>query len=271
MNFLRIGLTGHSGTIGKKIITSNKHNKYLKFVAYKGDVRNKKKLERWFKKNKFSNLIHLAAIVPIKEVNRNKKKAYSINYIGTKNIVDLFLKHNVSWLFFASTSHVYKSTRINIKETTKLSPISFYGRTKLLSEKYIAKNIKKEKYCIGRIFSMTNKNQRKNYLIPDLKNKSKLKKQIVLKNLNHYRDFISLEDISRIIIILLKKKYGGVINIGTGKATYLKDISKIIFDKKNKLPIYKDNIKPTCLVANNRKLKKLLKIKLNTNIFKMIY
>ena len=52
---------------------------------------------------------------------------------------------------------------------------------------------------------MTNKNQRKNYLIPDLKNKSKLNKKIILKNLNHYRDFISLEDISKIIIMLLKK------------------------------------------------------------------
>ena len=118
---------------------------------------------------------------------------------------------------------------------------------------------------------MTNKNQRKNYLINDLKNKSKLNKKIILKNLNHYRDFISLEDISKIIIMLLKKKYGGVINIGTGKGTYLKDISKIIFSKTNKLPVYKDNIKSTYLVANNKKLKKLLKIKLNMNINKMIY
>ena len=50
------------------------------------------------------------------------------------------------------------------------------------------------------------------------KNKS-IKQKIILKNLNHYRDFISLEDISKIIIMLLKK-YGGS-NIGTGKGTYL--------------------------------------------------
>ncbi len=209
MNFLRIGLTGYSGSVGKKIITVNKYNKYLKFIPYKGDIRNKSRLESWFKNNKFTEIIHLAAVVPIKEVNRNKKKAYNINYIGTKNIVDLFLKYNLSWLFFASTSHVYKSKSIKIKETATLSPISFYGRTKLLSEKYIQKKMKKKNYCIGRIFSMTNKNQRKNYLIPDLKNKSKLNKKIILKNLNHYRDFISLEDISKIIIMLLKKNMEG--------------------------------------------------------------
>ena len=33
-------------------------------------------------------LIHLAAIVPIKIVNKNKQKAYKVNYQGTKNIID---------------------------------------------------------------------------------------------------------------------------------------------------------------------------------------
>ena len=69
----------------------------------------------------------------------------------------------------------------------------------------------------------------------------------------------------------MKKNYKGVINIGTGKATYLKDISKIIF-KKNKLsPTYNDNFHPTYLVANNQRLKRLINFKLNTNIVKMIY
>ena len=78
-------------------------------------------------------------------------------------------------------------------------------------------------------------------------------------------------DISKIIIILLKKKYKGVINIGTGKATYLKDISKIIFKNKKLTPMYNDNINPTYLVANNQRLKRLINFKLNTNIIKMIY
>ena len=44
------------------------------------------------------------------------------------------------------------------------NPISFYGKTKLMAEKYIIKNFKKKKipFCIERIFSTTNKNQKKN-------------------------------------------------------------------------------------------------------------
>ena len=49
---------------------------------------------------------------------------------------------------------------------------------------YIIKKFKlsKIKYCIGRIFSTTNKNQKKNYLVPDLKYKiRKTKKKLTLK------------------------------------------------------------------------------------------
>ena len=113
-------------------------------------------------------------------------------------------------LFFSSTSHVYKSSHKKISEKSFKKPVSYYGQTKLLAENYIKNKFKftKTNYCIGRIFSTTNKNQKKNYLVPDLNYKiRKTKKSLVLKNLNHYRDFISMEDISKIIFVLMKKKY----------------------------------------------------------------
>ena len=62
-------------------------------------------------------------------------------------------------------------TKKFLKKSKK--PISYYGLTKLKAENYIIKRFKntKIKYCIGRIFSTTNKNQKKNYLVPDLKYK----------------------------------------------------------------------------------------------------
>ena len=79
--------------------------------------------------------------------------------------------------------------------------------------------------CIGRIFSTANSNQRQNYLVPDLKKKiRKLKEPVVLENLNHYRDFISVDDISKIIVTLSNKSFNGVINIASGKKTRLSAI-----------------------------------------------
>ena len=71
------------------------------------------------------------------------------------------------------------------------------------SEEYIIKKLSNTntKYCIGRIFSTTNSNQKKKLLSSRFKKKKiKYAKEIVtLNNLNHYRDFISMKDISRII------------------------------------------------------------------------
>ncbi len=159
-----------------------------------------------------------------------------------------------------------------ISETTRIYPCSYYGKTKILAENYIKRKLKnKIKFSIGRIFSTTNKNQKKNYLIPDLKRKADLKKKCVLENLNHYRDFISMEDTAKIIHLLYKKQYTGIINIGLGKPVLLKDIAKIIFRKKNKKVIFKDNKKPSFLIANNKKLKKILNFKLQSSLIKMIY
>ena len=160
-----------------------------------------------------------------------------------------------------------------ISENGTLSPISFYGQTKFLAEKFIKKKLHgKMNYCVGRIFSTTNKNQKKNYLVPDLKYKiRKTKKKIKLKNLNHYRDFISMEDISKIIFVLMKKKFCGIINIGSGKKTYLKDIANIILKKYNKNADFVDAPKSTCLLSDNKKLKKLIEFKINSNLKKMIF
>ena len=262
-----IGITGHTGSLGKSLKKNKTRNKYF---FYKYDIRDKKKLHYWFLNNKLDLIIHLAAIVPIKIVNKNRKKAFNVNYIGTKNIVDMSKKFNIKWFFFASTSHVYKSKKVAIKENSPKDPISYYGKTKRLAENYVSKNIKN--YCIGRIFSTANKDQRKNYLVPDLKEKIKnTRKKIILKNLNHYRDFVSMEIISKIINILLKKKYIGFINIGSGKGIYLKDIAKIILKKYKKKASFKDNKNPTYLIADTRKLKKITKINFNSNIKDMIF
>ena len=269
---IKIGLTGATGNLGKTIL-KNKKKQLIKI--YKHDIRDRRKVFRWVEKNKFDVLIHLAAIVPIKSVNSNRKKAKNVNFYGTKNIVDASIKTSVKWFFFSSTSHVYCSSRKKISEKNKTKPISFYGETKLLAEKYIIKKFRNSstKYCIGRIFSTTNKEQKMNYLVPDLKNRiRKSKDYIILKNLNHYREFISMYDISKIVFNLMKINFNGIINIATGNKILLKNIAKIILKKykKNKY-IFQDNPKATYLVGDITKLSKITGYKPKAKIEKLIF
>jgi len=137
----KIGLTGSTGSLGRTIL---KNYKNFSFSKFKGDIRNKAEINNWIKKNNLEVIIHLAAIVPIKEVNQNQKKAKEVNYFGTKNLIDICVKRKIKWFFFSSTSHVYNSSKKKISELNKLSPISYYGKTKLLAENYIIKKFEKK-------------------------------------------------------------------------------------------------------------------------------
>lgn len=272
---IKCGITGSSGSIGSILIRNISNFKFIKFY---GDITNKKKVDNWVKENNFDLIIHLAAIVPVKLVNKNKNKAYNVNFLGTKNIIDALLKFNSSlkWFFFASTSHVYKSKIGKISEDDVLKPVNLYGHTKLKAENYIRMKLnknKKIKYCIGRIFSTTHLKQKKNYFIPDVKKKIHNEKGFLrFKNLYHYRDFISPYDISKIIRLLWKKKYNGIINIGSGKAILLKKIVLLLLKKNNKknFSFYK-NRNLTSLVANISRLKKVTGWRSNYSISDMLF
>jgi UDP-glucose 4-epimerase len=268
---IRVGITGSTGSLGREIVKSRSGFEYSLF---KGDIRNRSRVSKWIGSKKFDAIIHLAAIVPIKVVNKNKRKAYEVNYIATKNVTNEVKKNKIKWFFFASTSHVYSSKTKKISERSKVDPISYYGKTKLLAEKYIIKQLQKSNtvYCIGRIFSTTNKNQKNNYLIPDLKKKiKKSKNKIILHNLSHYRDFISMKDIAKIIFCLFKKKFKGIINIASGREIYLKDIAIYISKYYKKKVEFKDNNKKTHLIANTNKLKKIYKKKMIQNLRELIF
>ena len=254
---IKCGITGPRGVLGRRIRQSLNY----KFYLFKKDITNKNEVKKWVEKNDFDIFIHLAAKVPVNQVNKNYKKAYKVNVKGTSNLIDALNKKNnkPKWLFYASTSHVYKashkSIKINEKNITK--PQNKYGKTKLMAEKYIIKN-SRIKFCIGRIFSFTDKNQKSPYVIPSITKKIKLsKKGITLNNLNHYRDFLNTKDIVSAIDTLRKNKSIGVYNIGTGKKFSLKIIAKLIAKKFKKKINFIDSAKSTYLISDSTKILKL--------------
>ena len=256
---MNIGLTGSTGILGsilKKKLKLKKKNLFFSNIENYNNVKN------WVKKNNFDYIIHLAAIVPTKTVNNNKNKALSVNYLGTKNLVNAINSYSKKkiWLFYSSTSHVYNFKKTKIIETDNKKPISFYGQTKLKGENYILKNQIMYKPCIGRIFSFTHTSQKKTFFVPSIFEKlakAKLQK-ISFKNMHQKRDFISVWDIVRAISELYKQRKKGVYNICSNKGIYLHQIISLISKKispKIKI-IYKKDKSYNNLVGSNLKLSK---------------
>ena len=86
--FKLIGLTGSTGLLGQSLKKKLRKLNNYKLNCYKGDITNKFQLKKWFKVNSFCYVIHLAAIVPVKKVNKNINFAKKVNIGGTKNIIN---------------------------------------------------------------------------------------------------------------------------------------------------------------------------------------
>ena len=259
---LKIAITGHTGVIGKSFI--KKYKKEFKFIKYKGDLTNTKKLKLWIKKINAEAFLHFAAKVPIKIVENKKKLSKKINFDSVQLIIKEIKKNKkIKWFFFASSSHVYKKSLKAVNEKSSLGPSNYYGYTKYLSEKFLLnfKNKKNEiNICIGRIFSFTNHNQKESFLIPSLYKKILKNEKLNTNNLQSYRDFLHINDICKAIYLLFKKRAIGVYNISSSRKIKIIDIAneislqlknKKIFNSMNKIKS-KD-----ILFGNNSRLKKL--------------
>ena len=272
---IKIGITGSSGILGKSLISIFKKNRKYKVFNYKNNILHKHKLYNWVKQNQFQVIVHLAAVVATKKAKKNYNLAKKVNYAGTKNLVNAIKTYQKKkiFLFFSSSSHVYSFTKKKIKETDKIKGISDYGKTKVLAEKFLLKNKSLYNLCIGRISSLTSENQTTNFLIKKLINKGKKNKKIKFGNSNIKRDFIYVDDVSKIIKKIIEKKIIGIVNISNSQITHL---SELFIYLKNKYGFIIDHYlnKDEYLVLSNKLLIKkigsfrFLKIR---SIIKKIY
>lgn len=253
---IKIGITGSKGLLGQLLIRKLYKNKE-KFTLFKGDIRRKDHIKKWLNDNKkITHIFHFAAI---SYPNYNNKKTYKINVVGTKNLIN-FLKRKKIWFFFASSSHVYKKKLKKIKETDQIQPQNYYGKTKATAEKILIKNKSKFfKICIGRIFSVYHKNQKKPFLYPSIKEiiKNNKKKYIYIKNGNSTKDFSNANSVINLIYKIYKKQLIGVYNIGSGKGMSIIDFLKKNI-KTNKIFISNKNTDHT--VADIKKIKNKLRL-----------
>jgi nucleoside-diphosphate-sugar epimerase len=258
---MKIGITGGGGVIGKILKKKIEKNNF-KVVNFNSDIRNSIKIKKWIKKNNFDTIFHLAALVSVKECEKNPLKTCEINIGGTIKILDAIAKQKKKpFFFFTSTSHVYKAKSSPLLETDNAVPRSFYGYTKWLCEKIIEDYAIKHNilYCCARIFSFYHNSQSKEFLYPSIKIKIKNLKQkkIYIANANNVIDIQNAETVAKIIFKIFKKKTTGIINIGSGKGVTIKKFARNL--TKKKLHIYTNREKIIKVIANVKKLHSIIR------------
>ena len=203
------------------------------FRFIKGDIRDKKTVDKAI--IGVDAVMHQAAITSVPFSIKNPKLTYDVNVAATTNLLKSCVKNDVARFIFASSSAVYGAAKkMPISENTPTGPLSPYGEYKLRIEKYcqkLWKECKLETVCL-RYFNVYGPRQTDGqYAVVISGFFDRLKNRlppIIYGDGEQTRDFIYVSDVVEANILALdrEKAAGKILNIGTGKATSINQLSR---------------------------------------------
>tara|TARA_Y100001970_G_C14207305_1_gene844829 strand:+ start:394 stop:1332 length:939 start_codon:yes stop_codon:yes gene_type:complete len=262
--------------------TGHRYNIHKKIIFFKGDCNDKKILSK-VAKFKLKMIYHMAGQSSGEKSFYEPEQNFKDNLISTFNILNLADKVKCNHVVYASSMSVYGNLRkVKASEKNICKPLSYYGRSKLESEKII-----KYFYNLGinfttlRFFSVYGFGQYlgrldqgmiRIFISQILKNK----RLIIKGKLTRVRDFIYIEDVVNYLFEITKNKNfkNKIVNIGTGKGTSVSALVKLL-RKKLKINFKFKEVSPTPLdqdkiYADTKLLKKISNYKIKYSLEKGI-
>lgn len=256
----------------------------LRFVQ--GDLLNQSDLKSLFEQNNIDAVIHFAAFSQVAESVKNPKKYYINNVVGTLNLLNAMLDHNVKNIVFSSTAATYgEPVYTPIDEKHPQNPINPYGQTKLTIEKimddynkaYSLKSVRLRYFNVAGADSKSRIGEwhdPETHLIPNIlkstfsggKTFQMFGDDYNTKDGTCVRDYINVEDLANAHLLALKYLENGgetnYFNLGTNEGNTVKEVFALCEKVTNReIPI---EIKPrrqgdpAVLVADNKKAKEVL-------------
>lgn len=256
----------------------------LRFVQ--GDLLNQCDLKSLFEQNNIDAVIHFAAFSQVAESVKNPKKYYINNVVGTLNLLNAMLDHNVKNIVFSSTAATYgEPVYTPIDEKHPQNPINPYGQTKLTIEKimddynkaYSLKSVRLRYFNVAGADSKSRIGEwhdPETHLIPNIlkstfsggKTFQMFGDDYNTKDGTCVRDYINVEDLANAHLLALRYLENGgetnYFNLGTNEGNTVKEVFALCEKVTNReIPI---EIKPrrqgdpAVLVADNKKAKEVL-------------
>lgn len=121
---------------------------FTNFSAIVSDVRDHFKINRIFKKYKPNRVFHAAAYKHVPLMEKSPYEAIKVNVLGTKNMADLSIKHNIERFVMVSTDKA-------------VNPTNVMGASKRIAELYIScvsQSSKNTKFTITRFGNVLGSN-----------------------------------------------------------------------------------------------------------------
>jgi len=229
-------------------LVHNKDKEKFRFV--KADIRDTDLVKGLVKD--VDAVFHEAALISVVSSLKDPLSTHDVNVTGTLNLLKACVDSDVKRFIFASSASIYGETKTPLMQEDMIPrPISPYAVSKLAAENYAKlfyKVYRLETVCL-RYFNVYGPRQRHSHysgVIPIFVERL-LSNQppIIYGDGEQKRDFVNVQDVVDANMLALRSKnaVGQVLNIGTGKATSVNQLAKIvlrIFGKKDLKPVHTD-------------------------------
>jgi UDP-glucose 4-epimerase/GDP-4-dehydro-6-deoxy-D-mannose reductase len=231
--------------------------------AFPGDVCDLPALQAWVAEARADAVLHFAAVVPTQTVQADPARAFRVNVGGTANLVSaLAACGRKPWLFYASSSHVYRPQPEPLREDAPVTPINPYGLSKRMGEQVVEVSAGPAglPWCVGRIFSFYHPEQTGSFLYPTLRRRFEdedLDQPFPLHGVDDVRDLSLADDLVDAIIGLAERQAAGIVNIGSGRGTRIADFVQSLAPRPLRIVPASPGA-PTSLVADTAKLRQIL-------------
>ncbi|GAA0380179.1 NAD-dependent epimerase/dehydratase family protein [Bacillus horti] len=239
---MKVLVTGGSGFIGshivdllleegfKVIVVDNLSTGNLGFLPsnvpiYPIDICDER-IDRVFAAEKPQIVMHQAAQIDISKSIKKPVLDAKINILGTINLLQTATKHHVHKFIYASTCASYGEPNSSlITEDHPTIPISLYGNSKYLGEKYVETfhRLYQMEYSILRYANVYGPRQGSKgeggVVSIFLKNMLDNKAPVIFGDGKQTRDFVYVKDVARANVAAISNGAGKTMNISTGIAT----------------------------------------------------
>jgi UDP-glucose 4-epimerase len=152
---------GHQPVVIDNLITGFRDAIPANVPFYELDIADLDGVKKIILEHKLGSLIHFAASILVEESMANPIKYYENNSLKGLRLFTLCQQLGVKHIVFSSTAAVYGNLGRPAKENDALSPLSPYGRSKLMSEwalQDLAKATGTFSYAILRYFNVAGAN-----------------------------------------------------------------------------------------------------------------
>lgn len=192
-------------------------------------------------------VIHAAAYVDVEESVKIPTRYIDNNVVGTTAVAHVCAECRVPIVFLSSAAVYGDPTTLPISEDHPLNPLSPYGLSKVLGEKVVeffgGQGLR---YTILRLFNVYGPGHRTSSYTGVITRFIERVRQnlppVIYGDGKQTRDFIHVLDVARFIELVVEKRpWGEVFNVGTGRPTKIIDLAKLVIKLFNLdiEPIYK--------------------------------